>query len=92
MTDATDERNDLSESIIEIVREALILDPGAAARVNMDSSFIEDLGIDSLTMVRIDMLVQAKLGLAVPPDEVVRIDRVSDLVDLLITHGEPVRD
>ena len=46
--------------------------------------------IDSLTMVRIDILIQSNIGLALSADDLEGITTVEDLVTKLLTRGQPV--
>jgi acyl carrier protein len=78
---------EFTSRVIAVVREAMLDDPGD---IGPQSSFIGDLDIDSLTMVRIDMLIQAKLGLALAADDLANIETVEDLVKALLTRGQRV--
>ena len=86
------DRASIAASVLDIVREALFLPPEQAAQVSLGSSFVNDLMIDSLTMVRIDMLVQNRLHLAIPVEEATSVDTIDDLVELLVTRGRPVAE
>jgi acyl carrier protein len=46
--------------------------------------------MDSLSLVRIDTLLQAKLGLALAADDIEDIETVGDLIDALALRGQPV--
>ncbi|SRR5258708_3640362 len=78
----------LERSVIDIVREAVeVKDEQAVTR---DTSFLGDLEMDSLSLVRIDTLLQAKLGLALSADDIEDIGTVGDLIDALALRGQPV--
>lgn len=78
----------LEESVIAIVREAVeVRDEQVVTR---ETSFLGDLDMDSLSLVRIDTLLQAKLGLALSADDIEGIDSVGDLIDALALRGQPV--
>ena len=78
----------LERSVIEIVREAVeVRDDQSVTR---DTSFLGDLEMDSLSLVRIDTLLQAKLGLALSADDIEDIGTVGDLIDALALRGQPV--
>ena len=78
----------LEESVIAIVREAVEVKPGQA--VTRATSFLGELEMDSLSLVRIDTLLQAKLGLALAADDIEEIQTVGDLIDALALRGQPV--
>jgi acyl carrier protein len=78
----------LESSVIEIVREAIEVNADQA--LNRDTSFLGDLEMDSLSLVRIDTLLQAKLGLALSADDIEDIETIGDLIDALALRGQPV--
>lgn len=51
--------------------------------VTGEKSFENDLGIDSLTMVEIAIVVEQKLGVKIPDDELGDLETVRDAVDYL---------
>lgn len=83
------DRTDFTRRLIAIVEEAMLEKP---PQIGPQTSFIRDLDMDSLTMVRVDMLVQAKLGLALAADDLANIETVDDLVTALLTRGQQVRN
>jgi acyl carrier protein len=78
----------LEESVIAIVREAVEVKPDQV--VSRETSFLGELEMDSLSLVRIDTLLQAKLGLALAADDIEDIATVGDLIDALALRGQPV--
>ena len=78
----------LEESVIAIVREAVEVKPDQV--VTRATSFLGELEMDSLSLVRIDTLLQAKLGLALAADDIEDIQTVGDLIDALALRGQPV--
>jgi acyl carrier protein len=76
------------EAVIAIVREAIEIEPDR--KVARETSFMGDLDMDSLSLVRIDTLLQAKLGLALSADDIETIATVGDLIDALKLRGQPV--
>jgi acyl carrier protein len=78
----------LEESVIAIVREAVEVKPDQV--VTRATSFLGELEMDSLSLVRIDTLLQAKLGLALAADDIENIETVGDLIDALALRGQPV--
>jgi acyl carrier protein len=75
-------------AVIAIVREAVEVEPDR--KVARETSFMGDLDTDSLSLVRIDTLLQAKLGLALSADDIETIATVGDLIDALKLRGQPV--
>lgn len=79
---------DFEAQVIEIVREAL--EDAAPDHLTLQTSFIGDLEMDSLTLVRVDMLTQAKLHLALSADDIEDIETIGHLVTALKARGQPV--
>jgi acyl carrier protein len=78
----------LEQSVIDIVREAVeVRDDQPVTR---ETSFHGDLDMDSLSLVRIDTLLQAKLGLALSADDIEDVATVGDLINALALRGQPV--
>lgn len=75
-------------AVVAIVREAIDVQEGRA--VTRETSFMGDLDMDSLSLVRIDTLLQAKLGLALSADDIEEIGTIGDLIDALKLRGQPV--
>jgi acyl carrier protein len=82
------DRARLEPEVIAIVREAIDVDPNHV--ITRDTSFLGDLDMDSLSLVRIDTLLQAKLGLALSADDIEDIGTVGQLIDALASRGQPV--
>lgn len=78
----------LEENVIAIVREAVEAKPEQV--ITRDTSFLAELEVDSLSLVRIDTLLQAKLGLALAADDIESIETVGNLIDALALRGQPV--
>jgi acyl carrier protein len=78
----------LETEVIAIVREAVEAEPDRV--ISRQTSFLGDLETDSLSLVRIDTLLQAKLGLALAADDIETIATVGDLIDALAMRGQPV--
>jgi acyl carrier protein len=78
----------LESEVIAIVREAVEARDDQV--ITRDTSFLGDLETDSLSLVRIDTLLQAKLGLALAADDIETIATVGDLIEALALRGQPV--
>ena len=51
-----------------------------AAEVTPDKSFVDDLDIDSLSMVEIAVAAQDKFGVEIPDDELKNLKTVRDVI------------
>jgi len=78
---------ELVPQIIAMLSEILKI---PADQIKATSSLTEELDIDSLTIVRLDILIQARLGLALSADHLETIDSIQDLAEALIKYGQPV--
>jgi acyl carrier protein len=76
------------DDVIAIVREAV--EAGPEQVISRATSFLGELDMDSLSLVRIDTLLQAKLGLALAADDIEGIETVGDLIEALALRGQPV--
>ena len=66
------------EKIAGIIAEVLNIDPD---EITPDSNFTEDLNADSLDMAQIVMAFEDELGIEIDPEEIGRIQTVSDVVE-----------
>lgn len=68
------------EKVKEIVVEQLGVD---AAEVNIDSTFIDDLGADSLDIVELIMAFEEEFSVEIPDEVAEKIKTVRDAVELI---------
>ena len=54
-----------------------------AAQVTPDKSFVDDLDIDSLSMVEIAVQAEDKFGVKIPDDQLAELKTVGDAVDYI---------
>ncbi|HEV2450923.1 MAG TPA: acyl carrier protein [Streptosporangiaceae bacterium] len=54
-----------------------------ASQVTPEKSFVDDLDIDSLSMVEIAVAAQDKFGVEIPDDELKNLKTVQDVVDFV---------
>jgi len=54
-----------------------------AAQVTPDKSFVDDLDIDSLSMVEIAVQAEDKFGVKIPDDELANLKTVGDAVNYI---------
>ena len=71
----------------EIVKElAVILNEVAGvdqSKVSTDKSFLDDLEVDSLSMVEVVMAAEDKFGVKIPDEEVKNLKTVGDAVSFI---------
>ncbi len=73
--------------IFEKVKEIIVDQLGVDAdSVTMDSSFIEDLGADSLDIVELIMSMEDQFKISIPDTEAENITTVSDAVGFIETN------
>ncbi|GAA4615713.1 meromycolate extension acyl carrier protein AcpM [Actinoallomurus liliacearum] len=75
---------EILEGLGEIVEEIAGVDP---SEVTPDKSFVDDLDIDSLSMVEIAVAAQDKFGVEIPDDELKNLKTVKDVVVYVQNKG-----
>lgn len=73
------------EKVKEIVSNILGVD---ADEVTMESSFMDDLGADSLDVVELIMDLQDEFNLEIPDEEAEKIQTVGDVVEYIKEHTD----
>ena len=58
-----------------------------ADQVTPDNSFVDDLDIDSLSMVEIAVAAQDKFGVEIPDDQLKNLKTVQDVIDYVRKTG-----
>jgi len=71
---------DIEKELAEIVEEIAGV---AAADVTPEKSFVDDLDIDSLSMVEIAVQAEDKFGVKIPDDELANLKTVGDAVNYI---------
>ena len=74
---------DIQKDLAEIVEE---ISGVAAADVTPEKSFVDDLDIDSLSMVEIAVQAEDKFGVKIPDDELANLKTVGDAVSYIASH------
>ena len=75
---------DIQKGLAEIVEEVAGVE---AADVTVDKSFVDDLDIDSLSMVEIAVQAEDKFGVKIPDDELANLKTVGDAVNYIATNA-----
>ncbi|WZL78001.1 acyl carrier protein [Eubacteriales bacterium mix99] len=68
------------EKIRDIIAEQLGVE---SDDVKMDSSFVDDLGADSLDIVELIMALEEEFNMEIPDEEAEKIATVGDVVDYI---------
>lgn len=73
-----------SEEIFDKVKNIIVEQLGAAeAEIELDSSFIDDLGADSLDIVELIMALEEEFDIEIPDEDAEKVVTVQDVVDYL---------
>ncbi|GAA4613836.1 acyl carrier protein [Saccharopolyspora hordei] len=75
---------EITKGLAAIVEEVAGVD---AADVTVDKSFVDDLDIDSLSMVEIAVQAEDKFGVKIPDDELANLKTVGDAVDYITKNA-----
>ena len=74
------ETEEIFEKVKTVIVEQLGIDEES---VKMDSSFLDDLGADSLDIVEFIMALEEGFGLEIPDEDVEKIVTVKDVVEYI---------
>ena len=78
--------NELFTGLAEILDEVAGI---GAAQVSPEKSFVDDLDIDSLTMVEIVVAAEERFGVRIPDDAVADLKTVGDALAFIRGAGVP---
>ena len=77
------------EEIFEKVKGIIVEQLGVTdSNVTMDSSFIDDLGADSLDIVELIMALEEEFDTEIPDADAEKVVTVGDVVDYIKDHVE----
>ncbi|AZL15133.1 acyl carrier protein [Rickettsiales endosymbiont of Stachyamoeba lipophora] len=77
--------NEIEAQVRKIVAEHLDIDE---TKITENSSFVDDLGADSLDQVELVMAFEDKFGIAIPDDAAEKIATVRDAVSFIRANIE----
>lgn len=73
------------DKIKDIISDQLGID---AEEITMESSFVDDLGADSLDIVELIMALETEFDLEIPDEDAEKISAVADVVNYIKKHIE----
>lgn len=73
------------EKVRDIISDQLGID---ADEISMESSFMDDLGADSLDIVELIMALESEFDLEIPDEDAEKISSVGNVVDYIKAHIE----
>lgn len=74
---------EILETLSEIVSDETGLEP---EEVQLDKTFTDDLGMDSLAMSMVQVSAQDKFGVRIPDEEIKNLTHVRDVVNYINEH------
>jgi acyl carrier protein len=78
------ERSEIEKTVIGIVCEQLGV---SESEVNTDSSFVDDLGADSLDTVELVMALEEEFDLEIADEDAEKISTVQEAVDYIVENS-----
>jgi acyl carrier protein len=75
---------EILQGLAEIVEEIAGVDAG---EVSSEKSFVDDLDIDSLSMVEIAVQAEDKFGVKIPDDQLAELKTVGDAVSYIASRS-----
>ena len=76
-----------SEEIFEKIKKIIVEQLGVAeASITLESSFIDDLGADSLDTVELIMAIEEEFDIEIPDSDAEKVVSVQDVVDYVKDH------
>ncbi len=73
---------ELQDKVIKLVSEATKVE---TSNITADTSFIDDLNLDSLDMVELMMKMEDEFGIEIPEDDTEKLKTIKDVVAYLKT-------
>ena len=79
------DENQIFEEVKKVVVEQLGV---ADSEVKKESSFVDDLGADSLDTVELVMALEEKFSVEIPDEEAEKIKTVGDTINYVSSHAK----
>ena len=76
---------EIEAKVIKIVADQLNVDE---SEINADSSFVDDLGADSLDTVELVMAFEEEFGVEIPDEDAEKIQTVQNAIDYVASKSE----
>lgn len=73
---------ELQDKVIKLVSEATKVE---ATNIHAETSFVDDLNLDSLDMVELMMKMEDEFGIEIPEDDTEKLKTIKDVVAYLKT-------
>lgn len=70
----------MQEKVIKLISDATKVD---IAKITTDTSFVDDLNLDSLDIVELMMKMEDEFGVEIPEEDAEGLKKVSDIVTYL---------
>jgi len=77
-------RTDIFERMKKVLADQLDANP---AELTEGTSFVDDLGADSLAVVELVLAMEEAFGVAIPDDQAEKLQTVGDAVTYVMTHA-----
>ena len=77
---------DILTGLAEIVTEVTGI---KAEQIVPGATFVDDLDVDSLSMVEVAVAAEERFGVRIPDDELVKLKTVGDAVSFIASQGVP---
>ena len=75
----------IEQAVKKIIAEQLGVNE---AEIKNESSFVDDLGADSLDTVELVMAFEEEFGIEIPDEDAEKITRVKEAIDYIEAHGK----
>ncbi|SHG55180.1 acyl carrier protein [Jatrophihabitans endophyticus] len=76
--------DEVRQGLASILAEVADVNPDD---VSDDKSFVDDLDVDSLSMVEVAMEAETQFGVKIPDDKLSDLKTVKDAVDYIVENG-----
>lgn len=77
-----------NEEIVSKVKDLICESLGVSEdEITLSSSFIDDLGADSLDIVELVMLIEKEFNIEIPDEDAEKISTVQDAIDYIKSQG-----